>query len=76
APDSPMNEYDRTWVRNGDVAWREAEAIQRQRLCFQAGLQLSKKAVLFEKWQCLPLSAAAPWEPKPSEALDGGLDGE
>lgn len=69
APDSPMNEYDRTWVRNGDVAWREAEAIQRQRLCFQAGLQLSKKAVLFEKWQCLPLSAAAPWEPKPAEPL-------
>lgn len=67
APDSPMNEYDRTWVRNGDVAWREAEAIQRQRLCFQAGLQLAKKAVLFEKWQCLPLSAAAKWEPKPAE---------
>ncbi len=67
APDSPMNEYDRTWVRNGDVAWREAESIQRQRLCFQAGLQLSKKAVLFEKWQCLPLSAAATWEPKAAE---------
>lgn len=88
APDSPMNEYDRTWVRNGDVAWREAEAIQRQRLCFQAGLQLSKKAVLFEKWQCLPLSAAAPWEAKPAEpapeetvdftedagVFDGGLE--
>lgn len=88
APDSPMNEYDRTWVRNGDVAWREPEAIQRQRLCFQAGLQLSKKAVLFEKWQCLPLSAAAPWEAKPAEpapeetvdftedagVFDGGLE--
>jgi hypothetical protein len=80
-PDSPLNEYDRVWVRNGDVAWRELELIQRRRLCFQTGLRLSKKATLFEPWTCLPLSSAAPWEPKPAEEPpeetfdfgDGGL---
>lgn len=63
-PDSSLDEYDRTWVRNGDVSWRENELIQRRRLCFQAGLQLSRKATLFEPWTCLPLSSAAPHVPR------------
>jgi len=79
APDSPLNEYDRVWVRNGEVAWRRDTQIQRRRLCFQAGLGLSRKATLFEPWQCLPLSAAAPYERRPqseAEAEDGvALDG-
>lgn len=80
-PESPLNEYDRVWVRNGDVAWRESELIQRRRLCFQAGVQLTRKATLFEPWSCMPMSSAAPWEPKPQEPApeetfdfsDGGL---
>ncbi len=63
-PESSLDEYDRTWVRNGDVSWRENELIQRRRLCFQAGLQLSRKATLFEPWNCLPLSSAAPHVPR------------
>jgi hypothetical protein len=63
-PESSLDEYDRTWVRNGDVSWRENELIQRRRLCFQAGLQLSRKATLFEPWTCLPLSSAAPHVPR------------
>ncbi|MBL8920193.1 MAG: ABC transporter permease [Myxococcaceae bacterium] len=66
-PASPLNEYDRVWVRNGEVAWRELELIRRRQLCFQAGLRLSRKATLFEPWACLPLSSAAPWEPKAAE---------
>jgi hypothetical protein len=66
-PESSLDEYDRTWVRNGAVAWREREQIQRRRLCFQAGLQLSLKATLFEPWSCLPLSSAAPWEPRATD---------
>jgi hypothetical protein len=62
-PDSPLDEYDRTWVASGQVAWREPESIQARRVCFQAGVSLSPKSVVFEPWTCLPLSAAAPWEP-------------
>ncbi len=72
APDSSPDQYDRVVVKNGEVAWRNAERIQRQRICFQAGVQLAPKATLFEQWTCLPLSSAAPWEAaaEEPEALD------
>lgn len=73
APESSVDQYDQVRVENHGVAWREAERIQRQRVCFQAGLRLAPKATLFEPWTCLPLSAAAPWEP---DALgEGDEDG-
>ncbi|MBE2253712.1 MAG: hypothetical protein IAE78_29555 [Myxococcus sp.] len=78
-PESGLDEYDRSWVRSGDVTWREARFIQRQRLCFQAGLQFTRRTTLFEPWTCVPLSAAAPYEPPPprpdqpeSFVFDGG----
>ncbi|MDX2008688.1 MAG: ABC transporter permease subunit [Myxococcaceae bacterium] len=79
-PDSPLDEYDRVWVAPGHVAWREAGSIQARRVCFQAGVALSPKSVLFEPWRCVPLSAAAPWEPPaqagPDEApVDAAADG-
>jgi hypothetical protein len=67
APDSSVDQYDQVRVENDGVAWREAERIQRQRVCFQAGLRLAPRATLFEPWTCLPLSAVAPWDP---DALD------
>jgi hypothetical protein len=76
APGSPTSEYDRSRVKDGEVAWRQAEQIQRRRVCFQAGLPLSKKAVLFEPWTCLPLSSAAPWvRAEPDEPLPDSPDG-
>lgn len=79
-PDSPLDEYDRVWVAPGRVAWRPASSIQGRRVCFQAGVALSPKSVLFEPWRCVPLSAAAPWEPpEPSQNepavqdVDGGV---
>lgn len=74
APDSRLDEYDRTWVLNGDVAWRDLSSIQRRRLCFQVGVQLAPKATLFEPWSCLPLSSATPLPPP--EPPDAGLGDE
>jgi hypothetical protein len=59
SPDSPLTEYDRVWVQNGEVAWREAGRIARQRVCFQVGLSLGGRALLYEPWACVPISAAA-----------------
>jgi hypothetical protein len=86
ASDSPRDEYDREWVSSGHVAWRQPASIRGRRLCFQAGLSLSPKSVLFEPWTCLPVSAAALWEPPPpvdpapphadDEAVDAGSEVE
>jgi hypothetical protein len=75
-PDSPADEYDRAWVASWQVAWREPESIQGQRVCFQAGVSLSPKSVVFEPWTCLPLSAAAPWEPHVEDPPPGDAETE
>jgi hypothetical protein len=76
SPSSPLREYEREWVLNGQVAWRRPESLQGQQVCFQVGLRLSHRAALFEPWACLPLEAAAPWQGDErgdvSEAEDSG----
>ncbi|MCA2981088.1 MAG: ABC transporter permease subunit [Myxococcaceae bacterium] len=75
-PDSPVDAYERVWVPSGHIAWRDPSTLQGRRVCFQAGVPLSERSVLFEPWGCLPLAAAAPWTP-PDEApgADAPADG-
>jgi hypothetical protein len=66
--DSPFSEYDSFDVAPEQPAWREASRIRKGQLCVQAGVKMLEGNVIYEPWECLPVSEAIPWNPPQKQA--------
>lgn len=61
-PESPLKLYRNIAVSDDAPQWRDQSELRGEQVCFQPGVRLLGGQVLYERWSCVPISAAAAWE--------------